>query len=605
MKINTFIKRSLRPLLLLCIVSFLSLGGVANGATATIKGGVKDASKDTYGVAKKLSILNFKVNAAEETRYVASAFGDMLLTRIGQGARVLPISKGAYLGARMGESADQEAAALAKGSDFVLYGVVSVLGTRVSVELRLVEVSTLKAFSITRSAGVLERVLPMAEAISSEVLKKVEDLAPVASSYRGKFSESFRPSDRVEEEALPDVVAVPGALGTRGMEPGVEAEPSVPSNTPGDTKPLAGSYLSAPLRSDNLDIEARSIAAADLNGDGQVELYLLRKDGLSIYTDQGGALTEVGRLEWGRDLTGVYVDVIKGYGKDNIVYVSRVGKHGTSGALVSYFGGEYRIIKDGLKWLVRSVRRSGGTADILGQEFSARWGFKGRVVRLTFIGEELVEKDALDLPRGINVFSFELFDSTGDGTPELWAYGRKGKLRVYKQAAEEKLRGRGVDWEIFTSIPGSFGGTLNRIRLGDPAATVDGHEAISDVKYASFEARSVYGDLDGDGTLELLTRSLTAGGIFGEWAEKISEYKSGMLKVIGYDGALFKEEWSSSEIGGFVADIFAFEVEDALISPSGKVGAGGKAARLYVLVVEGGAFTRHKKSYILSYEILL
>ncbi len=82
-----------------------------------------------------------------------------------------------------------------------------------------------------------------------------------------------------------------------------------------------------------------------------------------------------------------------------------------SSFVVQYDGGDYAIVIDSVRWLLRAVNLAGEEVQTLvGQRLGNIDNvFSGEVFRVTRAGEDLLEGEPLALPENLNLFNFTSF----------------------------------------------------------------------------------------------------------------------------------------------------------------------------------------------------
>jgi hypothetical protein len=191
-------------------------------------------------------------------------------------------------------------------------------------------------------------------------------------------------------------------------------------------------------------------------------------------------------------------------------------------ALFALRGDRLVLLKEHIPYLLGTFDRNGdGSPELLlGQNFDNTTFFGVQVKTLDLDKEELVEKDpGFPLPRRFTVQGSLFADLTGDGRPET-IFVRDGLLYLYDG---EK--------EVYRS-PKQMGGSLSAaVYQTNPNA----RDSITD--FVAFEVPPVAVDLDGDGSLELLTvaadrSSLTATstgpGVKKSWLS-VLKFRDGMF----------------------------------------------------------------------------
>lgn len=170
----------------------------------------------------KIAVLPVVVHAMEQQDYLRSGLGDMLASRLGQhrGLAVLRMEDPARA------TTDPEtarAAGRAAGADWVLFGSFTQFGTGASLDLRCLPAAGRAAGprSIFTQSGSLGEIIPRLANVAARIAAHIE-AGPV-----------------VEQESLPDLQALQGAVETlRGRVEALESTPA-PPRPPTAAPPIA------------------------------------------------------------------------------------------------------------------------------------------------------------------------------------------------------------------------------------------------------------------------------------------------------------------------------------------------------------------------------
>lgn len=516
----------------------------------------------------KIAVLPWKVNSAENMDFVKEAMSDMLASRLGSHASVEvarpDLVKGA-LGAHAGAVTDGAAmdAGRKLAVDYVVYGSLTIFGSTVSLDAKVVNIANGKISPVYSKAEGLDSVVGMAEKISADVLAISGAVAPAAPA------EASAP--------LPSGAVTTGVVGAAPAPEGVKEDGGFIIKPKEGPKPVQ--WKSAPM-----DGFHSALSAADLDRDGKKELFIISSSGFTVAVPTGDGIKVVKEFKSPTGYTNVSVAAMDSDGDGAPeVYLSRVYSNRPSSVVVEFKDGEYRETITGVGWLARAARTGAGAPVLIGQRFRDKDGFYGPVVELRKEGGRVVEKGAFegDLPRGVDLYRFDTFDFTGDGERELVAVDSRNYLRVYR-------RGDKGGWKEEWKSTEFYGGTLSLVAFSkdDPNGSV--------YKPVPIEGGFFHADIDKDGKTELIIKRNIPGGL-GRWAESPSSFKESEILSLSWDKdgvARVKENWKSQKVEGYMAD---FIIDD--------LDGDGTDEITMLIVEETGKLFGKPKTYILSYRV--
>ncbi len=514
----------------------------------------------------KIAVLPWKVNSAGDMDFVKEAMSDMLASRLGSHGSVEVARPDLVKGALGANASVTDGAAMDAGRklavDYVVYGSLTIFGSAISLDAKVVNIADGKISPLYSKAEGLDSVVGMAEKISADVLAISGAVAP---------AEAAAP--------LPSS-AVKVTTGVVGAAPAPEAAKEdggfiiKPKEGP---KPVQ-------WKSALMDGFYSALSAADLDRDGKKEIFIVSSSGLTVAVPTGDGLKVVKEFKSPTGYTNVSVAAMDSDGDGGPeVYLSRVSGNRPSSVVVEYKGGEYRETITGVGWLARAARTGKGAPVLIGQRFRDKDGFYGPVVELRKEGGKVIEKGAFegDLPRGVDLYRFDTFDFTGDGESELVAVDSRNYLRVYR-------RGDKGGWKEEWKSTEFYGGTLSFVAFtkDDPNGSV--------YKPVPIEGGFFHADIDKDGKTELIIKRNIPGGL-GRWAESPSSFKESEILSLSWDKdglARVKENWKSQKVQGYMAD---FIIDD--------LDGDGTDEITMLIVEETGKLFGKPKTYILSYRV--
>jgi TolB-like protein len=543
---------------------------------AGMAGGVRPAGAAEEGgplKPRRMAVLPWKVNAAEELGFVSDAMVEMLSSRIG--------SAGSFEMVRSGPLKDgpNDKAAAVVGKklklDYVLYGSLTVLGKTVSVDSRLLDVKSGKFSTFYAEGSGLDSVVSIADKLSGDVVTALRPVARAAAAAPGTGATAA---------AIPPAGGVKVMTGvTDGVGVGAPAPVTLPAATPSSGDPFIikaeegkpDFWKSARMKGDFV-----AFVATDLDRDGVKELFLVGRTGMTVAVIKDSKLKILKKL---RAPAGVrYIGVLAfDSDRDGVeeLYLSGVRGLSAHSSVVEFKDNRYMVTVTGIKWLLRTVTFR-GEVQLVGQGFRESDGFYGGLRVLKRAGGKVTDSGPfeLKLPRGADLYRFAYFEGFGPGgEPDLVVLDERGYLRVYKL--------KGAAWTQYWKSPEYYGGTLNYIESDEAGS---GDTRLAPVAGAFFPA-----DLDSDGRAELIIRRNVPGGI-GRHVAKPGSFAKGSVMAIEWDGEFITEKWRTREVAGYIADFFIDDLD-----------SDGTPEVVMLVVEKSSILSGSAKSYILSYELSL
>ena len=540
--------RGFIPFLLVLLILFPSLGSSEAGV--------------------RVAVLPFKVYSEKELGYLKRAVMDMLTSRIGSAGNITIVRSDLaanavkkYPDLEFTEKEVLEDIGKELGADYVLFGSFTVFEEEVSLDAKLVNMKDASVKPFYAEGKGLGALVKMAEDISAKVISSAGGIAAAekvlekggkvldAPSYTGKFAAKEKERPAAEKEGL--------------EEEGIVIK----------KKKEEGGFRGKKKLGDDL---FEGMEMADLDGDGKKELFLLSEKEIVIARIKGDDIEKISVIKGGGDVRNVSLSSYDGNndGRPEI-YVSRLKGSSPDGCILEPGNGGFVYSLCGIPFFMKAVNVPGTGMALLGQEFRTEWGFNKRVSFLKRESGMIQDAGDFDIPAGVNLYDFEVFDITGDGRDDVVSLDDRNRVRIYEKT--------GDGWEEKWRSPETYGGTLN---------IIDIEKEKGGKNFVMINAGLLYFDLDHDGKNELIIKKNIPGGIFGGMSERVRAFKSGSIMGLDWDGAAFSEKWKTKDLGGYIAD---FLIE----------GAGGEDKEIFILVDESGLFSGKGGSYLLSYKIII
>lgn len=504
---------------------------------------------------EKIAVLQWKVNAPGDVEYIKAAMPDMLATRLSAASvEIIRTDRNALERKAGFDDAGAYEAGKALKADYALYGSLTIFGSAVSMDARLINVKTGEIAPFASKGTGIESIIGLVDKLSADVSGRVNPAAAPP-----------QPPPVAAPAAAP-VPALAAPSGDGGFI--IKADKSKEAPVTWKGQEIAGMFV--------------AMAAADLDKDGARELFLI-SDHAIVAAKYGAQGMEVIKEIKDSRSQNIAISSIDSDGDGVVeVYVSRVSDAKPASALIEFRNGTYSLVNSRIDWMLRAVSVDGGEPVLVGQRLRAIDGFYGGLKRLKKDGDAVKETGEfeIELPKGVNVYGFEALRLTGGASNELATLDARQYLTVYSPK-----EGRG--WAQSYKSAEYYGGTLNLMKLKDTGA--------SESVLTPIEGRFFPADLDKDGKRELIIKKNTPGGL-GRSADMPSSFKSGEIMSLSWDarGGTTSENWRTKPVEGYISDFFIDDLDG-----DGKV-------EVNMLVVTGTEkLFGTVKSYILSHRISL
>ena len=497
----------------------------------------------------RVAILPWELHAHENLEYLREALYDLISSRIGVDERIEVIGKARVeraiqdLKGKKVTNSDILRLGRTMGVDYLIYGSLNIVGGAVSIDVKVGDIKAGDFIFSTSQGKDLGSLIPMVGKIALDVTDRMlrrRGYTPMVKGFGGAPIYAEKEGTNKEDDFI---VVLKGTKETERV-----------------------------WRSRTFSRVFREAALGDVDGDGKTEIALIDDHNLWIYRRTGDTLDLVWKERGVLTDEHLYVDVadINGNGISEI-YVTRMMGGRLDSYVLEYRGKGFAKIASHIPLFLRVIRDENGTPILAGQGGDGEEGFRGKVFKLTWQGETLSKGEALDLPKGVNIFGFT-YGNIG-GSRGVIQLDERDHLAVYIKEREWRRVWRSKDY---------FGGTINTMEVGlNPDET-----RLEDIK-----GRVLFMDLDGDGVGEVIVnRNFST---LTRYVKGFKSYEKGEVVDLEWDGKGLEESWKTKTLNAYVGSPLIGDFDND----------GGKD--LVLLLVEGaGTLSRSASTTILSYNLI-
>ncbi len=500
-----------------------------------------------------VAILPFSVSSAENIDYLQQGIGEMLTSRISADNKIEVINKDIVL-TNLQESAKKEITladiyGLGKklNVDFVIWGSITKIGNNVSIDGKLVDVSTYKSpIGIFVQSQGLDDIIPKINDFSQRIRNHITgDNAPLAGL-------SVAAPAPIKEPPPPQ------PMGEKALIAGMKA------NKKGTltSLPLNPDFINSPQSLDRkgfwmsqkFGTTFKGMAIGDVNGDGVNEIVVIDSSNVMIYQKDGSALKPLQQISGKNYNNYLSIDVadINENGVKEIIVTSL-----TRGTLESFVlewqKGKYVQIASTLRWFLRVMRDSTGSDLLLGQQLGLEKPFDSPIYEITWDGEQYKAGRKMKIPKGLSIYGLALDTLEKDGTEKVIAFNEDDHLVIYDEtdkAIENIHVLLGGAKEMVWKSEEEFGGSNNVFNPYDRIQTTDNVGEQSGKFFVN--PRIVTLDTNKNGKKELIV--VKNNSVTGRSFRSSMIFISSEIYNLAWDGLGLAENWRTGKINGYVAD---------------------------------------------------
>ena len=487
-----------------------------------------------FAAAKTVAIVPFKVNAEKDMSFLRDGIYDMLASRLYKENETDILSRQRVekaLGASNAVVTESSARDLGRqlGSDFILFGSLTVLGNSISVDSKMVDVTgtkpTMSFFEQSEDAGgIVTRVNQMATAINDKMFGR----GAAATTPAAATAQATQPKP-------PDTLAHPEKMfkeeGGLGPEGGL-GSPFV-SEEGGGGRELSPKFW----RSAGMRHLFNGIALGDVDGDGKIETVIITPQSVLIFRKDQERFFQVAEYAESGQGYNIAVDVadINGNGTPEIFVTSLTPtRKGLSSFVLEHDGKAFRRIVDNAPWYFRVGSLPDRGRILLGQESRMGSPHSNRIYEMLWRSGRYEPETPVNVAIDLNVLGLTIADVMDGRKETVVAYDREDHIRVFDPSGKE-------EWKSAEKYGGS---TL--YYAGDRKDQGDVENPI----YLPMRMLPMKPDKDGRTKIIAVKNHDVAGGHL----ERFRSFNEAQIVSFFWDGLGLAAEWKTRKITGSIRD---------------------------------------------------
>ena len=517
---------------------------------------------------QRVALLPFKINAEKNLTYLQNGIFDMLSSRLAEPGKVQVLSRGEIDNALAGAAGPQDEAAarnLGKklGTDYVLYGSLTMFGDSLSIDAKMLDVTGAKppvaVFSQSPDVG---GIIPAIDRFATDINARVFDRGTQGPSV------AATPAPAAPQSGTQaDSRTHPEKLYQRG-----EGQVS-PFITPKDL------VLQSPnmWKSANYKYLINGMAIGDVDGDGRSEIVVVSPDEIYVYRLEKGQLREITRQDVGSESYNIGVDVadINGNGRAEIFVTALTRPKNVVRSYVKEFDGKAFVeIAQDLPWFLRVTDLPARGRILLGQESRLYAPYRGGLYEMQWDGGAYVPGSPIITPREqVNVLGVALGDVLNNGEETLVAIDRDNRIVIASPSGEA----------LWTSGDKYGGSTL----YVNGEKTDQGQEENPIYLPTRILIRNSPEDKDKSQVIAVNNHEIMG----MRWNRR--DFTNAHIEAFAWDGVGLAPAWSTRKMNGFIRDVQVADFDDD-----------GRQELVIALVTKSGSIAlTTPKSTLIAYEL--
>ncbi|MDM8543511.1 FG-GAP-like repeat-containing protein [Desulfococcaceae bacterium HSG9] len=525
---------------------------------------------DVYANPQRVAILPFQINAAEDMSFLRNGITDILESRLAWEEKVELISRKrikaisqTYQGSLNIEQVRQIGTEL--GADYILFGSITILGTNVSLDAKIADVSGVQAthFFSHQSQG-MDAVIPKIDQFVAEINAKIFG--------RNVPRTQAAATPRAPAKPEYDIHAHPEKLIQSGFG-------NLDQNTPNSGFIMMQDGPKTGLKfwkSRDVRDVINGLDLGDIDRDGKLETVIITHQQIHFYKHEDGRFHNSVSIARDKHKRYIGVDVadINGNGIDEIFVTALNSQRNSVSSFVLEFNGQiYDKLSQNDRFYYRVVEIPNRGKILLGQK-SSGYPFKGDIVEMVWDGSTYTPGNRIGRVRNNNIIGLAYGDVMNDGQNRIAAYNRADRIQILKQTGKARWTGGDL-----------YGGNMIYF-AGEKTEAGE----IVNPQYLPMRMRIT--DINRDGKYELITACNH--DISLNLLQNFRRFTKTHIESLSWDGTGLASVWKTRRISGRVSDFAIGDFDQD----------GVKELVAAVVVKDGNILMTKARSTIIAYDLI-
>jgi TolB-like protein len=539
-------------------------------------------AKDKYVI----TVLPFALNSSENIEYVRQGIQDMLITRIAVSNKIDVTAKDVVAeelkktNIKNISLSDVYSIGKKLKSDYVVWGSITKIGSSISVDGKLVDITTAKSDVgfFTQSPN-MDEVIPKINDFSQRIVQHILGAAPQVAAPASAATPQA--GTGISREA--QIIAAMKS-GKRGTLTSVINTDYI--NAPDDPFKRKGFWMSQ-----QFPTEFKGMDIGDVNGDGKNEVVTIDDHNIYIYqkTDvEFKLLQQISGKAYDKYLS-VDVADIRGSGVKQI-FVTSVNETTLDSFVLEFKDGKYEKIASDLRWFLRVIDTPSGIPLLLCQSYGFDQIFNTLIYEMVWRNGKFIADQQMKIPQGLSIYGLAIDNfGTGGSDEKIIALDDLDHICIFRKTTKPLSRiftfGFKND-DLIWRGDDEFGGSNNYL---ENVVDKKRYEEENNVKSAYVNLRILTYDLNKNGKKQLIIVKNSSST--GRLLKNLKLFTSSEIYNLEWDGISMAENWRTKKINGYVADYIFKDIDND-----------GKPELVLAVVLSVGSSVR-EKSVIVVYKL--